>query len=153
MKPSVVKILCLIAALGTYAFAITRSHANPEQEEQSLQYSKFGHGPSILLLHSSSTSELDWAEAASELANRFEVTLVDISEYLNDSKGVQRLRSALRALDIDDRRIAGSAQAEQLALRYALSYPSQSDSFTLPHNSEDLQILADIFNSTQCTNS
>lgn len=155
MKNTAAKALCILAAASLYLFAInhTQATSDPNETKPYPQYSTIGHGPSILLLHDSSADDLDWAQAAQELATRFEITLVDITAYLNDSQGVQRLRQTLRELGIDDARIAGSAQAERLALRYALSYPSQSHSFTLPHNSDDLQILAELFNSTPCTKS
>lgn len=153
MKNTVAKAFCLLAAVSIYFFAVKSTQATASDPTEHPSYSTIGHGPSILLLHDSSNADLDWAKAAKELASQFEVTLIDITSYLNDTKGVQRLRQTLRELNIDDTRIAGSAQAEQLALRYSLSYPSQSNSFTLPHNSEDLELLADIFNSTSCTKS
>jgi len=153
MKTHAFKALCLLAAMGIYFFAVKSTQATAGDASHKLSYSTIGHGPSILLLHDSSAPDLDWAKAARELATRFEVTLVDITNYLNDNKGVQHLGQALRELNIDDARIAGSAQAEPLALRYSLSYPSRSYSFKLPHNSEDLEILADIFNSTPYTKS
>ncbi|EDY84568.1 hypothetical protein VDG1235_4199 [Verrucomicrobiia bacterium DG1235] len=153
MKKQAKRVAAIFAAASLSLFAVTKILADQQPAQSTVTYSTTGHGPSILLLHDSSASDQAWAETARELATRFEVTLVDITELVNDSKAVKRLRQAFRELDINDTRIAGSAHAEQLALRYALSYPSQSSSFILPHTSEDLEILADLINSTPLSKS
>ncbi|MDQ8184869.1 alpha/beta hydrolase [Pelagicoccus sp. SDUM812002] len=145
-------VLLLIAAALSWA-SILNSQGEIEETIQPIQYSTIGHGPKILLLHDSSNADQDWAKTARCLASRFEVTLVDISQFLDDHQGVQLLRQAIRELEIDDSHISGSANGKAIALRYALSFPEQSNHFILPESSEDLQILADIVNSTHFSKS
>lgn len=133
-----------------YHFAIAQTKKAPATP---VTYSVQGHGPSILLLHDSSKGDLAWTKAARQLATRFEVTLVDVSDLISDSQAVNRLRSIISQLKLNDARIAGSETGELLAIRYALSYPQHTRSFTLPHNGEDLEILADLINSTPFTRS
>ncbi|MDQ8182827.1 hypothetical protein [Pelagicoccus sp. SDUM812005] len=153
MKSLATRALLLLAAAGLSLFTLLQTHGIQATTAPEVPYSTIGHGPSILLLHDSSREDLDWAKAASKLATRFEVTLVDISHLLHDHQGIRQLRQTLQALQIDDRHIAGSAKGDTLALRYALSFPSRSHHFVLPQNSDDLQILADIVNSTPFTKS
>lgn len=153
MKSFLTRVFLLLAAAGICLFSILKTQGRVEEPVLEVQHSTTGYGPSILLLHDSSKADLDWASKAKELATRFEVTLVDISKIINDSEGVQQLRKAIRELEIDDSHIAGSANGAGLAERYARSYPYQSDHFVLPQNSEDLEILADIVNSTPFTKS
>lgn len=145
MKTRAKLAICGFLSLGLALLAFSR-HDNSAKEE--IQYSVYGHGPRILLLHDSSESGKNWASSARKLANRFEVTLVDVSNLIADNRAVQRLKEFVSNLELDDSHIAGALAGEQLAIRYALSYPGQSQSFTLPQSSEDLQILADLINST-----
>ncbi|MBD5779007.1 hypothetical protein IEN85_05845 [Pelagicoccus sp. NFK12] len=148
MKSLATRALLLLAASGLSLFTLLKTHGTPGETDAPIPYSTIGHGPSILLLHDSSTADLDWAETARRLSTRFEVTLVDISKIIHDHQGIRQLRQTLAKLDIDDSHIAGSANGNKFALRYALSFPQESHHFVLPQNSEDLQILADIVNST-----
>lgn len=124
-----------------------------QSDTESLPYSKSGHGPSIILLHDSSLADQQWTKAAQELAGRFEVVLLDVSEIVSDNRAALRLRKMIDSLGIREVRIAGSARAESLVLAYALTFPLQTQSFTLPHNSEDLEILALLVNATPFTRS
>lgn len=153
MKTLATKAALLTAAAIICVFSILKTQGNIEGLEPLVEYSTVGHGPKILLLHDSSKTDLDWAKTAQELASKFEVTFVDISKIINDTQGVQQLRQSIRTLKIDASRIAGSAHGANFALRYALSYPDQTDHFILPQDREDLQILADIVNSTPFTKS
>lgn len=153
MKKQATRAAALIAAASLCLLAAAKIPAAFQSSQPTPIHSTTGHGPKILLLHDSSQSDLAWTQAARELATHFEVTLLDITEIIKDSQGVQRLRQAIRELEIDDARIAGSAHAEQLALQYALSFPQQSSSFILPNTGEDLQLLADIINSTTLSKS
>ena len=114
-----------------------------------VKYSTQGYGPSIVLLHDSTSEDHEWARAASKLASRFQVTLLEIGDLAADSDSVRTLRHALRHLGMDhDTRISGSANGERLATKYALTFPLETQSFILPHHSEDIKILADLLNAT-----
>lgn len=141
----------ILLSLGLFQLGATPGLPQPCSE--SLPYSKSGHGPSIVLLHDSSLADQRWTKAAQELAGRFEVVLLDVSDIASDSRAAQQLRKMLDELGIQEVRIAGSARAESLVLTYALTFPLQTQSFTLPHNSEDLEILAQLVNSTPLTRS
>ncbi len=138
MKSLATRAVLLLAAAGISLLSILKTQGNIERSLTEVPYSTIGHGPSILLLHDSSREDQDWANTARTLSSCFEVTLIDISLLLQDHHGVQQLHQAIRQLEIDDSHIAGSANGNPLALRYALSYPSQSHHFILPQNSEDL---------------
>ncbi len=153
MKSLALRVALLLAAIGLTFFTILKTQGQAEEFTSDVPYSTIGHGPKILLLHDSSNEDKDWANAARNLASHFEVTLVDISKIITNGKNVEALHQFLSQLEIDDSHIAGSANGAILAQSYALSYPNHSDSFILPKTSEDLQILADIVNSTPFTKS
>ncbi|MBC2605889.1 alpha/beta fold hydrolase [Pelagicoccus albus] len=137
--------ILLASAIGYISLA--KKTEQPSSNSEEIQITTTGHGPSIVLLHDSSQSDLHWADAAKRLSSHFQVTLVDVTSFLQSSKPIRQLRTSLKNLNINDSRIAGSAHTEQLALHYALSFPEQSASFILPHTGEDLEILADLINS------
>lgn len=148
MKSLATRAALLLAAASLSLFTILKTQGSIVEPTPAVSYSTIGHGPSILLLHDSSYADRDWANTACDLASHFQVTLVDISKLLDDHQGIHQLRQALIDLEIDDSHISGSANGAPLAIRYALSFPGQSHHFVLPQNSEDLQILAEIVNST-----
>lgn len=137
----------ILAALPASAQNPTHKAADRKIDD-TLSYSTFGHGPSIVLLYDDSPAGLRWADAARALAARFEVTLVDVSALLAKPRAEQRLRDAFARRQIEARRLAGCTATEALARRYALAYPTQSRSFILPHCCEDLETLAALFSST-----
>lgn len=153
MKKRAKCVVALVAATCLSFIAAATDPATSQPGPASFTYSTSGHGPSIVLLHDSSPNDIDWARAARKLATRFEVTLIDISQFVDDSQGVRRLRQAISDLSIDDTHISGSAHGAEFAHRYARTHPSQCDPFILPQNSEDLEILADLINSTPFTKS
>lgn len=150
----ILKTTAFLAAtvlLGCGAMQLAAHSAS--ENTNPIPYSKTGHGPSIILLHDSSQGDLAWAQSAKQLASRFEVILLDVSELVADSRAAQRLRTLINTLEVDSVRIAGSVHGQDLALRYALTFPLQSQSFTLPENCDDLSILADLVNATPITKS
>lgn len=145
----------ILAVLILSLAALQAGATPPDAESTRLakKHPSFGRGPSIILLHDSSLADQDWALAAQELASAFEVTLLDISEIVSDSRAAQKLRQMIDQLGIEEVRIAGSARGEPLARRYALTFPHRTRSFTLPDNCEDLKLLAQLFTSTPLTKS
>lgn len=153
MKSLAIRAAALLAAATISYFAIAQNQEEIAAVNETISYSTTGCGPKILLLHDSSSQDRAWAKAASKLASHFEVTLLDITLFLNENDGLRQLRQTIRELNIDDTHISGTAQAEHIIQRYALSYPNQTDTFILPHNCEDLETLAILFNSTNSSKS
>ncbi|MDQ8202730.1 hypothetical protein [Pelagicoccus sp. SDUM812003] len=133
----------LIVLIGFLTIALAS-----EKKAEPIAYSSYGHGPELVLLHNSQEHEENWINAAKQLANRFQIIVIDLSQLPDHSVSTSIIHDQLEEMGVRYARISGAPSGEEFAQRYALAYPNDSRSFLLPQSSEDLKTLTDLLNST-----
>ncbi|MCE5365274.1 alpha/beta hydrolase [Pseudomonas sp. 32.2.56] len=172
VSASVIVVVAILAYLITpdsklysYFVGVERVYAGLELKKLEVdglevEYLRGGSGHPLILLHGFGANKDNWNRISRYLVQNFDVVAIDLPGFGNSTKSpdidydvrtqVERLRSIVDALNIDNFNMAGSSMGGYIAGNFAAKYPENVQSLWLisPFGVKDSE-LSEMFELTQ----